>query len=126
VINVERQIDYWKSAANEDLITADWLIQGSRFKEGLFFCHLAIEKILKALVVKQIKDIPPKTHDLFLLVKKAEIKLEENDLDFLGILMNYQIEGRYPQFLYELPNKKMIDSYYQHTADLLLWMKSKF
>lgn len=50
--NIEKQIDYWKSGADNDLETAEILIQNKKFVQGLFFCHLCIEKITKALVVK--------------------------------------------------------------------------
>ncbi len=48
MIDVEKQIDYWTSSAKDDLVTAKILIEKERYLHGLFFCHLVIEKALKA------------------------------------------------------------------------------
>ncbi len=125
MINITKQIEYWISEADEDIITADWLIKGKRYKEGLFFCHLSVEKVLKAIIVIVTKDIPPKAHDLFYLAKTAKIDLNENDLDFLGILMKYQLEGRYPQFLSEIPSENIVNSYFYKTKEIIIWLKEK-
>ena len=53
MIDVEKQISYWKSGAINDLISAKILIERNRLLHGLFFCHLVIEKIIKAHVVKK-------------------------------------------------------------------------
>jgi len=52
MFDLEKQIEYWKRGADSDIETAEFLISGRKYLEGLFFCHLTIEKILKALVVK--------------------------------------------------------------------------
>ena len=77
MIDINKQIEYWKSGAESDLESAEILINNNKLLQGLFFCHLYIEKILKALVVKQIKDIPPKTHNLKYLMVLAKVDLTE-------------------------------------------------
>ncbi|MDP3912351.1 MAG: HEPN domain-containing protein [Bacteroidota bacterium] len=52
MINVAKQIEYWQKTAESDVETASILISSGKLIEGLFFCHLCIEKIIKALVVK--------------------------------------------------------------------------
>jgi HEPN domain-containing protein len=68
MIELERQIAYWKSGAFDDLETAKVLIDKDRLLHGLFFCHLVIEKIIKAHVDKQTKEFAPRTHNLFHLI----------------------------------------------------------
>jgi len=46
---IEKQIEYWKTGVLDDLTTARILIEKRRLLYGLFFCHLVIEKIIKAL-----------------------------------------------------------------------------
>lgn len=75
VFNIEKQIEYWKSGADSDLETAEILIQNKKFVQGLFFCHLCIEKITKAILVKETNQIPPKSHDIFYLAKKSPNRL---------------------------------------------------
>ena len=47
MINVPKQIDYWKSTSESDIETASILISSGKYIEGMFFCHLCIEKIIK-------------------------------------------------------------------------------
>lgn len=66
-INIEKQVEYWLNGANDDLEVAEILIEKRRFLHGLFFCHLVIEKALKAHVVKVTREIAPKSHNLIYL-----------------------------------------------------------
>lgn len=84
-----------------------------------FFCHLSIEKIIKAHVVKSTNEIPPKSHNLFLLSEKAKLQVSEDDELFFGVLMKYQLEGRYPDFNPATPNKSVVVGYLLKTKALL-------
>ncbi len=59
-MDISNQLSYWIEGATSDLETAEPLINNKRLLHGLFFCHLAIEKVLKAWVVKTTLDLPPK------------------------------------------------------------------
>lgn len=67
MINIQKQIDYWIDRADEDIITADLLIREKSTLHRLFFCHLAIEKAIKANYVKTKHEIPPRSHNLIYL-----------------------------------------------------------
>ena len=111
MLNVQKQIEYWKNGSLDDFETAKVLINNKRFIHGLFFCHLSIEKIIKALVVKNTNEIPPKSHDLFFLSNKARVVLSEDKQLILQILMKYQLEGRYPEYLPDIPQQNTIFNY---------------
>jgi HEPN domain-containing protein len=111
MINIVKQIDYWQKIAASDIETASILVSSGKYVEGLFFCHLCIEKIIKALVVKQIEDIPPRSHDLFYLANLAKIELTEPHSEFMQILMKYQLEGRYPEYYPKVPSPEKINEY---------------
>ena len=51
-MDIEKQIRYWVDGAISDLETTQILIQNKRILNGLFFCHLVLEKSLKANYVK--------------------------------------------------------------------------
>lgn len=119
------QIDYWKNNAQTDLESAELLIKNHKILHGLFFCHLAIEKIIKAHYVKELNEIPPKTHNLFLLTDKISLHLSEEDDIFLGILMKYQLEGRYPDYNPSIPTKETVHTYIEKTKKLLKWLIKK-
>ena len=62
MINVKKQILYWETGAEEELLNGRIMVENNRFLTSLFFCHLCLEKILKALVVKKTEQHPPRTH----------------------------------------------------------------
>ena len=73
-IDIEKQVNNWLTTADSDFDTAGVILKsGKNLHHCLFFCHLVIEKHLKALVVMTIKHVPPKTHDLEYLAKRAEL-----------------------------------------------------
>jgi HEPN domain-containing protein len=57
-----------------------------KYLHGLFFCHLTIEKIIKAHGTKATNQIPPKSHNLFRLLEMTGIEVEDENAEFLGIL----------------------------------------
>ncbi len=125
MINLKRQIEYWTNGASEDLDIAKILIERNRMLHGLFFCHLVIEKALKAHVVKKTSELPPRTHNLINLAEKLDLSLIEDDEIFLGILMKYQLQGRYPDYNPVIPEKSIVLTYLNKTEKLLQWLKEK-
>ena len=98
MIDFEKQIEYWKNGAIDDLESAKILIERNRLLHALFFCHLVIEKIIKAHVVKWTKELAPRSHNLIYLSEKANLEFTDDYEIFLGILMKYQLQGRYPDY----------------------------
>jgi HEPN domain-containing protein len=84
MVDIIKQIAYWKECSISNLETAEILISKKKYVEGLFFSHLSIEKILKALVVKATKEIPPKSHNLEYLSKLAEIDITDEQKIFMS------------------------------------------
>ncbi len=125
MINIERQVEYWFSSAYDDLESAKVLINNKRYLQGLFFCHLVIEKAIKALVVKQTSEIALRSHNLLYLSEIAEIIFNEEDEIFLGILMKYQLQGRYPDYQPAIPSEEKVNNYLRKTENLLLWIRQK-
>lgn len=124
-IEFEKQISYWIGSATEDFEVAKILIEKKRYLHGLFFCHLVVEKSLKAIVVKITQEFAPKSHNLIYLAEKSKIELSEKQLEFFGILMKYQLEGRYPGYSPRIPLKKEIENYLLKTKESLEWLKLK-
>jgi HEPN domain-containing protein len=119
MLNTAKQIKYWCTMAENDIETASILVTSGKFIEGIFFCHLSIEKIIKALVVKQTDNIPPKSHDLFYLTNIAKIEITEEQSEFMQILMKYHLEGRYPEYYPKPPSADKTKDYLHQTNSLL-------
>ena len=125
MINIEKQIEHWTKGAKDDLDSAKILIERKRLLHGLFFCHLVIEKVIKAHVVKQTQEVAPRSHNLIFLSEKANLEFNEDDELFLGILMKYQLQGRYPDYNPIIPDKSRVKDYLKRTKNLLTWLKKK-
>lgn len=125
MVNIQKQIDYWINGAENDFATAELLIREKRTLHGLFFCHLVIEKAIKAHVAKNSNDFVPKSHNLIYLSEKADLTFDNDTEIFLGILMKYQLQGRYPDYNPTLPNSSQIEAYITQTKKLLQWLKEK-
>lgn len=96
-MNVKKQIEYWLTTARNDLETAEIILKaGKNYHHCLFFCHLVLEKGLKALVAKNTKNFPPKMHDLETLAVKAGLELTQEQKDFYSLMTGFSIQARYP------------------------------
>ena len=121
-IDIPKQVEYWRSGALDSLEAAEILIDKDKRLEGLFFCHLAIEKALKAHAVKGTRDVPPRTHNLQRLVSVARLDLKDSQFDFMGNMMEFQIEGRYPDMVSKPPDKRACQRYLKKTKDMVEWL----
>lgn len=124
-MDIQKQIDYWTAVSKDDLITSELLISNGRFLHGLFWCHLTIEKAIKAHVVKTTRQVPPRTHNLNWLIEKTDLKPDDSGLDLLGNLMVYQLEGRYPENFPSIPSKSIALDLLNKTKDFHTWLISK-
>lgn len=68
--------------------------------------HLAIEKVIKAYLTKQNKEVPY-IHDLHKLSKYAQIDLSATGItqDDLNEISGYNIEARYEDYKHDFYNK---------------------
>ena len=84
----------WIALADYDIETARHMLVTGRYLYVIFRCHLALEKLLKAHVAEVTQALPIKTHDLIYLVKKCELEIPENYLDFIGKINTASIPTR--------------------------------
>ncbi len=106
-------------------MTAELLIREKRILHGLFFCHLVIEKAIKAHVVKTSGEVAPRSHNLIYLSEKTDLVFDSETEIFMGILMKYQLQGRYPDYNPVLPDILKVNDYFEKTKTLLQWLKEK-
>jgi len=124
-MDIKKQIEYWISTAKDDIETSEILIAKDKILQGLFFCHLCIEKAIKANMVRCTEQVPPKVHNLSYLLEKTDLTLSEVQLLFCDTLMYYQLEGRYPEFYPKVPSKTKSEEILQQTKELFQWLKAK-
>ena len=124
-MDITNQLSYWIDGADSDFETAELLIKNKRLLHGLFFCHLTIEKTLKAFVVKITLEVPPKTHNLLRLYELSSLALNDEQVNLLEILMVYQLEGRYPEYHPNPPQIPFAKEILERTKELLICLRKK-
>lgn len=128
VLDTKKVIQYWITTAEHSYETARVLLKVKRYPECLFFCHLMIEKILKALVVRKTKTHAPYTHKLVDLVRMAHIDLTEKQLDDLTTITEFNIAGRYEEYkldFYKKSTRTYTEKYFATSEKLYLWLKKQ-
>ena len=70
-------------------------MKDGKARHGLFLAHLALEKILKAIICRRTHDVPAKIHNLTRLSELAGLKLGEPQADVLADMNQFNLEGRY-------------------------------
>lgn len=94
--DIERVKTYWLTEAEEALQVADHLVEKADYSYALFFGHLAIEKLLKALYAARVQEHAPPIHNLLRLARGAGLELDETHTDALVTITAFNIEARYP------------------------------
>ena len=125
----KRIVDYWQTGAKSNYKTAEFLYEGKRYSDSLFFCHLMLEKILKGLVVKQIKTHAPYIHQLVDLAKLAKLELTEEQIENLTEITEFNIAGRYDAYkfaFYKKCTKQYTEKYFEISKELYLWLKKQY
>jgi HEPN domain-containing protein len=124
------KIKYWLELAEYDLLTAEAMLEAKRFLYVGFMCHQIAEKSIKALFVKNIDETPPYTHNLRLLLEKAGVinELDDITLEFISELQPLNIEARYPTYkdnILRILTYEKCEQLINNTKILLEWIKKK-
>lgn len=121
-------INYWRDSADKDYFTMMNLFKSKDYNWSLFLGHLVIEKLLKALYVKNVgTENVPRTHNLLLLANKAGLSLDNRIEDLLDLITTYNISTRYPDYQQTF-YKKCTETYtaerITEIRELRLWLIS--
>lgn len=119
----------WRESAQEDLDTAETLFTAEKFAHCLFFCHLAVEKMLKAVYTRKADDAPPIEHHLGKLWKKANVPLGPATGEILSEMSTFNVEARYDiykQRLYKKATEAYTRRFLVYTREYILWLNRQF
>lgn len=99
-MNKQEHINFWIESAERDWGTVQKMYSVKEYLPSLFWTHLVLEKLLKALWIRDNEsNFPPRIHNLLTLAKKTKLELSVEDLDFLDRMNQFQLEGRYPDYV---------------------------
>lgn len=125
MININKQITYWRNGAVEDWEVAKELVNNGRGRHGLFFAHLAIEKLIKAHVCQHTQDLAPQIHNLVRLAEIAKLSLNQDQIDIIAEMNAFNIEGRYPDSSVSSLSQAEAQDYLNRTEKVYQWLMSQ-
>jgi HEPN domain-containing protein len=116
----------WLAQVNYDLATAEHMLHAGQYIYVIFMSHLALEKMLKALVTEETRTLPPRTHNLIDLAQRSKLGLSQTQRDFIGKINNASIVTRYPDDLLEMVvqyPETVAREYLEQTKELITWLR---
>lgn len=125
-IDFDRIIEYWKESADKDFKTMVDLYKTKNYSWALFMGHLVIEKLLKALYVKQKGEYPPLIHDLRRICEKAGVELDMTQQIYFDSISRFNINARYDDYkqsFYMLCTESFTKEWIEKIKGSRLWIK---
>ncbi|MCK9401744.1 MAG: HEPN domain-containing protein [Bacteroidales bacterium] len=117
----KKLVKYWQDTAAYDYNTMKSLVKSKRYASSLFFGHMVLEKILKALVVNETKKHAPYTHDLVKLYNHTGMELDNSTKDLLYGVNKFNLKARYPEYksqFYKLCTKEYSSKYIREVDEM--------
>ena len=115
----------WAAQADYDLSVAQLLYQQEVYRYCVFFCHLALEKRLKAILVGSTGRRAPHTHNLRTLAREVRVNPPYNHYRFLIDMTEHSIRTRYPEPEHlAFYNRDNVADILNRTREVYEWLKS--
>ncbi|TRO78819.1 HEPN domain-containing protein [Trichloromonas acetexigens] len=124
----EEKIAYWLKSAETDWTVAEHLVEKRDYSYALFFGHLHLEKLLKAVFVYRYDEVPPFTHRLPFLAERAGLILSEERLELLETVTDFNLEARYPDEKFSFQQKcttEFTAQYLDKIKEMASWLRQQ-
>lgn len=121
-------VDYWVKTSDKDFKVMKSLFGVKHYTWALFVGHLVIEKLLKAYYVKTVDVNVPLIHNLLRIADKADLKLTEEQKNFLNVLTTFNIKGRYSDYKYKfhkICTRRFTKDNIEKITELRSWLKKQ-
>ncbi len=121
--------NYWVASSDDDMETSKVLFVKRKYVQSMFFLHLSVEKILKALYVRKNNAEAPFGHNLQILAQKTpDVPFEKEHLETLAKMTTFNITARYDDYkrsFYKICNEDFADKYLRIGQEMIKWLKSQ-
>ncbi len=127
--DIKRTVQYWLEGADYDMGVAEAMFDKRKYPYALFMGHLALEKLLKALVVRETGKHAPYTHSLPLLAEKSGLKMPIRNVKALARFMEFHLEARYPndqKAFYRKCTNAFTTRNLRKMKEVFLWLKKQY
>ncbi len=81
-----------------------------------------MEKLLKALVCRHTRELPPRIHNLTRLSEMSGLKLDDGQTNVLAVMNQFNLEGRYPESFTPLLSPEKASEYITRSQEVLTWL----
>ena len=117
----------WFELAEDDYKNAQLLWKNRRYSATVFFYQQAVEKILKAYIVENKRQVPRKTHRIEVLIKDAGLEVVEIKSPNVAELSKAYIRVRYPDLNRQYYIRKdRVEPLVLTAQKVYLWVRNKF
>ncbi len=119
---------YWINEAEKDVAVMRSLFESEHYTWALFVGHLVLEKLLKALYVKNVNIQAPHTHNLAKIARDSGLKLTDDQENFLLEVTTYNIKGRYPDYkqsFYKKATREFTADRIERIERMRKWLKEQ-
>jgi HEPN domain-containing protein len=125
----DEHVKYWMEASERDWDVAMTLFDQSKYVYSLFFIHLSLEKLAKGHWIKENENnYPPRIHNIIRLITASGMEIPNDYLVFLDRLNDFQIEGRYPDYSFDIfktCNKQFAEEIISQATKIKKWLIEK-
>ncbi len=124
-----KTLAYFRESSEKDWKLAQKLFRNKDYSYSLFFCHLALEKLLKCIIVAKTDKAAPYIHDLVKLAQSAGVESDKNTEDALREITTFNIAGRYDdekQSFYKKCTKPYTEKYFNLSGGIYVWLKKDY
>lgn len=121
----KQKIRYWLESAEDDWKVSNHLFEKGDYTYVLFFGHLTIEKILKAIFVDRNNENPPYTHRLVYLGERISLDLTEEQLELFETITDFNMEARYPDEKFSFKKRctrDFTEKYLRNIEEIKKWL----
>lgn len=127
-IDYERVINHWIDTSETDYELMLDVFERRYYSWSLFHGHIVLERLLKALYVKEHHRHAPFTHNLYRLTELTEIDVPEDYSDWLVTVTSFNINARYDDYRKEFYNRCTLEYttlWIERIKRLRIWIKDK-
>lgn len=125
----DKIVQHWLNSADENYTTMRHLLASKDYSWALFMGYLVIEKTLKAIYVRKTSHHAPFTHDLLRLASKIDLKLTEEQQEWLDTITTFNLNARYDNYKREfhaLCTEDYTDEWIKRIETLKKWLNSQW
>ena len=128
-MNKREIANFWFKSSDDDWKVVRSMFKTKHYVYALFFCHIAIEKFLKGMIVSKTGKNLPRSHDLLFLAERAGLELDASQRRKLSEINSFNIRARYDDYklkFHKKAGKVYTEKYISTTNKLMKWLKKEF